>query len=985
MKLSRMSDPTNPNVYGIPLGCDLAEAFVGGFGQFCEGLTPIQVAKAEVYVNTSRMQRRLRDAFDAGSPTLLPKIRLLTDLGDAVTDPRAPKATPPLRQKLEISRLVSAMLDAQPDLAPKSSLFPLSESLLRLLDEMVEEDISLQALAELNVSDLSGHWARSLEFLQIVGQLAKDENGTAFRQKAAVAQITQRWAQEPPDHPIVILGSTGSRKTTRQLMTAVAALPLGAVLLPGFDWSTPDENWSDLGSVGDKKNPTQEDHPQFRFWKFFEDLGADPKEVKIWPGTSKATTTRDKLISLSLRPAPVTDAWLVEGPELTNLAQATETLTLIEANSPKVEAEAIALRMRYALQEKKTVALISPDRVLTRQVAAALDRWDLVADDSAGVPLSVTPPGRLMSHILDLFQEDLTAEKLLVILKHPIVHTGHGDRGQHLLRTRELELWLRASGTVLINANFVRSFAEVRSKADSGIITWAEWVCRAVFAGPQNEHRLATDWLERHIALAELLSDGPEPEQQSELWQEAAGRAVESAVQELTDCGPAAGEISNRDYSNLFRGYLASETVRNQDGGRPDLLILGTLESRVQSADLVILGGLNDGVWPPAPSPDPWLNRQMRQDAGLLSPDRQIGLSAHDYQQAISNKEVCITRSLRTADADTVASRWLNRLTNLLEGLPSNGGQAALSEMRARGRVWSEAAAAQLSVTEKLAPAPRPSPQPPTSHRPKKLSVTKIKTLIRDPYAIYAERLLKLRPLNALSVRQEYQLRGILFHKILQEFIEADRTSDSAAQMQEIAERVLEEECPWPSIRMQWSVRLQSIIPAFLAQEKLRQTNATRIFTETKATLRSVNPEFTLVGVADRIDQAPDGTVTIYDYKTGAVPTKPQQLHFDKQLLLEAAMQEQGAFEGIAASPVNKAQFLGINSKMSIVDAPLEEVSTEKVWQDFQKLITNWMQPDRGYSARIALFSKSDFSPYDHLSRFGEWGLNNEAIGEVVE
>jgi inactivated superfamily I helicase len=58
--------------------------------------------------------------------------------------------------------------------------------------------------------------------------------------------------------------------------------------------------------------------------------------------------------------------------------------------------------------------------------------------------------------------------------------------------------------------------------------------------------------------------------------------------------------------------------------------------------DLAILGGLNEGVWPARPDPDPWLSRKMRRQAGLLSPEREIGLSAHDYQQAIAAPRVII-------------------------------------------------------------------------------------------------------------------------------------------------------------------------------------------------------------------------------------------------------------------------------------------------------------------------------------------------------
>jgi len=977
-----MSDRPKSKIYGLPLGTNVAEAFASGFHDFCEGLSPVQIAKSEVFVNTARMQRSLREAFDRGPDSLVPRIKLLTDISSDPLFSGAETAPNALQLKLEISRLISSLLDAAPDIAPKSSLFPLTDSLFSLLDEMAEEGVSFEDLKSLDITDQSGHWSRALDFLKIVEPILDQGQIAGALQQQAVERQIEHWADNPPDHPFIVLGSTGSRKTTRILMKAVAALPHGAVLLPGFDWAMPADVWPELGKDG---SSIQEDHPQFRFWNFLQEMDLGVVDVEQWSSCPAQHSPLNDLISLSLRPAPVTDAWLEEGPKLGELTVATETLSLIEAPSPRVEAEAIAIRMRYALQEQKTVALISPDRNLTRQVAAALDRWDLVPDDSAGVPLTLTPPGRLLCQVMDLFLPPMTAEKLVTLLKHPIVHTGDTDRGQHLLRTRELELSLRRAGKLIVEETTLSDFAERRRKSDHEIDVWLGWIKKAVFENTVSPNAPLEDYLRQHIALAENLSAGPDSSELGELWLEAEGRAVEQAITSLVEAAKSSGTVSLRDYTNLVRGYLANETVRNHDEGRPDLLILGTLESRVQSADLVILGGLNDGIWPPTPNPDPWLNRQMRKDVGLLSPDRRIGLSAHDYQQATSSKEVVISRSLRTADSDTVPSRWVNRLTNLLSGLPNNHGPEALDAMRKRGAIWVHAAETQLSVTEKPNPTHRPSPQPPSDHRPKQLSVTKIKTLIRDPYAIYAETLLRLRPLNQLSVRQEYQLRGVLFHKILQDFTEAGLTADAEDELLKIADKVLIEGCPWPHVRLQWESRLKSIIPAFLAQEATRQDHRIKSHTEVRGKLSSDLPDFTLVGIADRIDLTNDGLAAIYDYKTGSLPSKPQQRHFDKQLLLEAAMQERGAFEGIAATAVKEAKFLGIGSKVTTVDAPLDEVSADQVWADLLKLITNWNDQDRGYSARIAMFKKSDIGNHDHLSRFGEWSVSDDAKPEPVK
>ena len=186
-------------------------------------------------------------------------------------------------------------------------------------------------------------------------------------------------------------------------------------------------------------------------------------------------------------------------------------------------------------------------------------------------------------------------------------------------------------------------------------------------------------WVTRLEALAETIACGSRTDGSGTLWDKNAGIKAKSVFETLKSEAGFGGEMSASDFADLLGALLAQEEVRDRDAPHGGIMIWGTLEARVQGADLVILGGLNEGSWPEPPSPDPWLNRQMRQQAGLLLPERRIGLSAHDFQQAVAAPEVWITRSVRSDEADTVPSRWINRLTNLLDGLPDQQGPQALA------------------------------------------------------------------------------------------------------------------------------------------------------------------------------------------------------------------------------------------------------------------------------------------------------------------
>ena len=438
-----MFEPTrSPRFFGVPVGVDFPQAVVQGLRERFQNEPPEALGKVELYVNTRRMQRRIRAIFDAGPAGFVPNIRLITDLSDNLCLSHIPPAVPPLRRRLELVQLISRLLDADPTLAPRSSLYDLADSLMKLSDEMQGEGVAPHVIRELDVSDQSGHWERALTFINIVQDFFKDRHTAPdreARQRLVIEELGKVWVDSPPQHPVIVAGSTGSRGATALFMQMVAKLPQGAVVLPGFDFAMPEAAWNDLSDA-----LTAEDHPQFRFRRLLDDAGLPMSAVQEWSDDAPNCEPRNQLVSLALRPAPVTDQWLQEGPALPNISTACQDITLIEASTPRQEALTIAFRLRQAAEDGQTAALVTPDRTLTRQVSAALLRWNIIPDDSAGTPLSLTPAGRLLRHVAGMMGEDLTAESLLVALKHPLTHGD--ERGQHLLWTQELELELRKNG-----------------------------------------------------------------------------------------------------------------------------------------------------------------------------------------------------------------------------------------------------------------------------------------------------------------------------------------------------------------------------------------------------------------------------------------------------------------------------------------------------------------------------------------------------------
>ncbi len=941
------------------------------------GQPPEAMARVELYLNTRRMQRRVQEILSEEGALLLPRLRLVTDLAQDVPLPGLPAPVPPLRRRLELAQLVDGLLTRAPELAPRAAIYDLADSLAALMDEMQGEGVGIAALEALDLAEHARHWDRALNFLRIVTRFTDAEappDPEALRRKVALS-LAARWRDDPPDHPVIVAGSTGSRGTTALFMQAVAGLPQGALVLPAFDFDMPAPVWDGLSDA-----LTAEDHPQYRYRRLMDLIGFSAGSVTHWADAVAPAPARNRLISLSLRPAPVTDQWMREGRAFSALPEAMRDVTLIEAHAPRAEALAIALRLRHAAEEGRRACLITPDRQLTRQVTAALGRWAILPDDSAGRPLGLSPPGRFLRHVAGLFGRQLTAEALLVLLKHPLTHSG-AARGAHLLATRELELSLRRHGPVFPLGEDLVAWAAARPDDQP----WAAWLGSLIDGLAEVGKRPLAEHLDHHRRIAEALAEGPDGTGGGALWEQEAGQAALLAMEELTREADHGGAMIPADYADLFASVLARRDVREAVEPHPLIAIHGPREAREQGAELVILGGLTDGTWPALPAPDPWLSRQMRKESSLLLPERQVGLSAHDYQIAVAAPEVVLSRSLRDAEAETVPSRWLNRLTNLLGGLKESGGPEALAEMRDRGRTWLTLADALDAAGTTVPPAPRPAPRPPVAARPTELAVTRIQTLIRDPYAIYAQHILGLRPLDPLRPGPDPRLRGSVLHLILEDFrtLQPGETPDHArARLMQITERVLNTETPWPATRRMWRARLDRVADWFIAREAQRP--GTPALIEEKGSVTLKQSPFTLTAKPDRIDVLPDGRLHLLDYKTGTPPTQKQQAAFNKQLLLEAAMAERAGFAALGPAEVARITYIGLGSN------PREEVTeitaelTGTVWEGLEKLIARYQRRETGYVARRAMFRDDFAGDYDHLARYGEWDLSDTAVPSDV-
>ena len=989
----------DPNLFALPPGVDFAAAVLDGLAarlaagsslvsKYPGGVAgpagdggwppaladPLALSRIRIFVNTERARRRMQALLLERAVHLPPRIHVLADLARDLPD--LPPPLPPLRRRLELARLVRALIEAAPDLGAKTAAWDMADSLAALLGELQMEGLGIGALTGLEAPDAAGHWQRSLTFLRLIRDVLEGDGAldAEARLRLAIERLAADWAENPPRDPVLVAGSTGSRGAVAEFMALVAGLPDGAVILPGLDTALEAADWAELSDGAHTA-----DHPQFGLAALCAKLGLAPESLPRWTDAEPPAPARNRLLSLALRPAPVTDQWLARGPALRpDLAEAMAGVALVEAAGPHEEAQAIAIALRRAAETGQKAALVTPDRALARRVTAALDRWRIIPDDSAGVPLDLTPPGTFLRLVATALCLPLTPVTALALLKHPLCGGEGATRRAHLRHVARLETgFLRGGAGYHVTPEGLRHWAQDDKHADSA--PWALWL--AELLEPIAGTPPLPDLVAGHLRRAEALAAGHAGDGSGQLWEAKAGEAARRTTDSLAAQADSGGALPAPEYPALLRKILGREDVPEEGyQPHPGIAIWGPLEARTQTAEVLILGGLNEGTWPRLPSPDPWLGRDMRGEIGLPLPERRIGLSAHDFQQGAAAREVILTRSVNDGAAPTVPARWLLRLTNLLGGLPPEG-PAALKAMQARG-------AALLALARRLDAAPerpravRPGPVPPARAFPDRLSVTQVETLVRDPYAVYARQILRLRKLDPLGREPDARERGTLSHAVLERFVERTQDGlpdDPATLFRETCAEVLVETIPWPAARAMWAARLEALADWFLAGEAERRRIASPALREAggECAVDGLAAPFRLYARADRIDLGPHGAA-IYDYK-GSIGSKPKTHDYAKQVPLEAGMLLRGAFDGAAADRIAALQILGLGGGGQTLD--YDPASVPDTWEELRTLIAAYQAGGRAFPPRARPDLCFDEGDYDHLSRRGEW-LDGDAYTE---
>jgi len=988
-KLCSYNHVSKPHVYNMPSGVPFLPSLAMGLREIYAD----RLQDALILLPTRRAVRALGNAFvgDTGA-SLLPRMRPLADI-----NPEEPPFEPgelaglvkpaidPMQRRFEMAKLIfhyhknisDIPLDAAGALA-------LADPLISILDDADMEKADLSRMSELEEIQkfAAAHFQNAITLYKIVQEfwpkrLKEIDVMQPFERRVALLEaLTDIWTQEPPQYPVIIAGSTGTLGASARLMRCVAHMDEGMIILPGLNTAVPDQAWADVGPQ----------HPQNSLKALIETIGIERGNVPDWGYISDSAVhnldARRRVISEALVPIEATGDWpsrietlrrgaakQVEDP----FEKALTGLSLIEADNDEEEALSVALIMREVLETSdKTAALVTPDPALARRVKARLRRWDVEVDYSQGEPLEETQLGAFLAAILGHYAAQDSEANLAVLCKHPLM--GFADIKPNWLafekRLRGDSRKKPALGAFGAIAELNTAFAPLLSLATAPANIWA---------------RALTE-------TAESLAATDDSQGAGRLWVNDAGEKAAKLLEDLMNYGHYLPEMEVQGFTRLFGNLMRGKVVRPRYGTHPRLSILGPLEARMLTADRIILGGLNEGVWPAAPSIEPFLSRGMRRTLRLSLPERRFGLSAHDFAELAAGPDVVLTRSKRSDDGPKVASRWLWRLQTLMRGAL---GQSADQLVNQTYLNWARAldyvSPKEVEANQIDPPAPKPDP---VDRWPKgrKLSITQIKTWIRDPYSIYARHILALSPLNDLDRDLDVRDYGNALHKGLETFTQAYQvTLPKNAQTQLVSHfQSAMAELKYPAFEIaKEKARLENIaakVIPWMRERRARGWAVRGAEVTGKLDIKNKTHKFTLTGTADLIEKGSRG-FAVTDYKTGAPPSvKVVYTGFDPQLPLSALMLREGAFEKQGKGETEELNYIRLKGAgESDLEAPRankagrdQEPRSGSDYADFAKeiisnLVVSYADKDTAYSSQPRAQFTHDYGDYDHLARREEW------------
>ena len=885
---------------------------------------PFELAKIQVILPTKRAVKVLKESFMSQSHNqamLLPQLVPLYEL--EALNPDIPPAIDPMERIL----LLAKLCQAKPNILTFDKALQIAESLAELLDLSYQFDLNLTGLEKLvPMERFATHWQETIQFLDIISSYwpeilaERNQIDPADRKIRLIRAFTKRLSDIKD--PVILAGFDGAFPALQELIITASKNDKNWVILDGLI------QIDGVMSLGQSVRT------------LYEKLNV-PTPVLL----NDYQTKQEKIAIQSL----AQDTWQ---PEIIP-QDALQNVHLVVADTPQNEALTIALLLRQVLETpNKTAALITTDRTLSRQVISQMKRWNIQLDDSPGTPFAHTQ--------IDIFLQLLTDFAL------------HPD-GPHAVALLNSPLAADYQNPTVFRQKIKQAEYEIRKRKDKW--TFALQTDLKPWLSLFETNRLLpfTTLLTEHLQTAENLATSHDRTGKERLWGADVGQTALNLFTELASYAKIIGDIEPATYPKLLNMFMQQTTVRPKYGMNPRLDILGPIESRLYHPDVCIIGGLNEGTFPPIPETGPWLNRNMRKKLGVPLPEQKTDELSLDFLHCLCASEVYLTRAQKVNGTPSIPSRYIERLKAIAEinKIPFPEQQAHLANL--------------INMPNQFKSITRPMPMPPVEVRPKRLSVTRIELWRRNPYAIYARYILRLLPLTPLEHSVKAAVFGTLIHKILELFYKNHPKSTDIQDLLDIGKQQFESAELLEGDKVFFWPKFEKMAHFIIITQKKIVPLIDKVLPETEleTELSVDNMSFILFGTPDCVQFHKDGTVSIIDFKTqSAMPSIKEVLAgYAPQLPLEAVLVNDNS--ETKTKPISDLSYWALTGKdeggkivsiQKTIDGLANIIAEAKT--GLIELIRTFNNPQVPYEVSPIPAQAPMYDDYEHLARSQEWNTN---------
>ncbi len=584
--------------------------------------SPFARAATHVWLPTNRGVMGLKESLvnDTRAHFVLPTLHSLADLESK--NPFSLKEIEDLPKAIGAFERLAMVMDFLPATMHVKKVFSIAEYLITLHDECIISDVSVELLESQYDSKLyenaPAHVQDAFQNLRILTHhlpqaMAKRGLVTeSWRRQQAMRILAENLKKNPPSHPIVIAGTTGTVPATRALLKAVHDLPNGIVVLPGLDGA------SDPVRVANMRS-----HPQHTLFDLCSYLEVNPQNVPDLGEAPDDFSVGRRCDAMALFKAPPFD----------KKTESSANPVLIECASQAEEARVITAIVREKLFEtESSIAIVTPNQALTRRLKSELSLYGITPNDSAGVSLKDTPVGSFLMNF-SAFLQNPSCATFIHLAKHPLC--AKASRAEHLAYIRGYEILLR------------KKQVPWDSDADSLLIIQLKDLLKK-----RAECQSFYNFIQFFKDAANALSS-------EALFSNNDGESAAAFFDTLVKTPP----FIRRDFEDAILTLMVmAPPVHAHEGLGSRVRILGALEARLNTAGVVICASLNEGKWPKTPENDPLLSDSFRIQVGLPSQRRRQGLSAHDFCTSFYASNLYMTRSIREGGEAMLQSRLWTRM-----------------------------------------------------------------------------------------------------------------------------------------------------------------------------------------------------------------------------------------------------------------------------------------------------------------------------------